>query len=132
MERQSEPFANRGGGERDRHWRLIDDPNWSGDLPAADGAVAFPYQTWTGMAKKSNNPALYEKMRLPGGMIVTTNGGAPRTELPPRIGSVEQSSNWLSPGRTVRLPIGYVLLGAAAIFAVLIVTYVIAFKRGEF
>ena len=80
---------------------------------------------------KRTMPALYEKMR--------TRPGAPPAELPARhvepsprpIKPAENPTNWLGPGRTVRLPVGYVLLAAATMLALVIATYVLAFQRGR-
>ena len=52
------------------------------------------------------------------------DGGAP----PPPTG---ESINWLSPGRTFRVPIGYLFLASAALILLLVFAYMFGFQRGE-
>ena len=43
----------------------------------------------------------------------------------------DESTTWLSPGRTIRLPIGYIFLGAAALILVIVFIYMFGFQHGE-
>jgi len=56
-----------------------------------------------------------------------------RPELPPlRSGtSLEVAGSWLSPGRAIRLPVGYVLLGSALLIVILSLAYGIGYKGGQ-
>ena len=84
------------------------------------------------MAKKTAMPALYEKMRTrPSAPVMPSVPRHPEVSpRPPTIDALTHG-NWLSPGRVVRLPVGYLLLGAAAAFTIVLVTYIIAFQRGR-
>ena len=42
-----------------------------------------------------------------------------------------ESTNWLSPGRTIRVPIGYLFLAAAALILVVVFVYMFGFQHGE-
>jgi hypothetical protein len=78
------------------------------------------------MPSKSSQPALYEKMRsrpLP----------APKpmpVEPPPRV-AADPGQNWLTPGRAVRLPVGYIMLGTGLAIAMLVIVYVLGVRRGQ-
>ncbi len=54
-----------------------------------------------------------------------------RSEEPPAPAPEPSSFNWLSPGRTVRVPIGYVLLGGAVVIAGVIAAYVVGYTRAQ-
>lgn len=68
--------------------------------------------------------ALYELM---GGR---RSRSAPPAE-PPREESASGGSKWLSPGRTFRVPVGYLLLGAAGVVTALVAVYVLGYTRGR-
>ena len=79
------------------------------------------------MRRKSSSPALYELIRArqapPAPMAAEDEEAA---EAP-----AEPSLRWLSPGRTIRLPVGYLLLATAALILCLSVAYVVGHSRGE-
>ena len=73
------------------------------------------------MARKGSQPALYELM------------GEDRdqpAEAPPRQ-PPEPRPTWLSPGRTLRLPVGYLWLGAAGLVVVLGAAFLAGYRRGH-
>ncbi|MHC4219302.1 MAG: hypothetical protein ACYSU7_12715 [Planctomycetota bacterium] len=74
------------------------------------------------MARKHIGPALYELMR--------GRRAEPRAaEPPPETESADWG--WLSPGRTVRLPIGYLLLAAAVVLTAVVASFTVGYSRGE-
>jgi len=73
------------------------------------------------MARRHIGPALYELMR----------GRRPqprRAEPPP---PETAAWGWLSPGRTVRLPIGYLLLAAAVVLVAAVAAFTIGYSQGQ-
>jgi len=87
------------------------------------------------MAAKSTQPALYEKFRNRGG----ANPPAPmKTDLGPASPPVvlepptaHSGDSWLSPGRTIRVPVGYVMLAVGLLIAILFVVYIMGFQSGK-
>jgi hypothetical protein len=75
------------------------------------------------MPRKQSGPALYEMMR--------DRRSSPRPAAPPPAQEEPSGSGWLSPGRTVRMPIGYLLLGAAIAVVALVGSFTIGYGRGE-
>lgn len=77
------------------------------------------------MTPKGSNPPLYELMR----------GGRRKAEAAPKPpGRESQPSStwsWLSPGRTIRLPVGYLLLGTAAALVLLVAAFTVGYARGH-
>ncbi len=81
------------------------------------------------MTRKRSNPALYELIHAR-----SARAAAPpqqQIEESPPAPPVGQSLGWLSPGRTIRLPVGYLLLGSAAGIVLLIIVYMVGYKRAE-
>lgn len=80
------------------------------------------------MKRRRNSPALYEliNVRSP------ARAPAPEVEHHVEIQDVGDAparrSNWLSPGQTLRLPVGYVFLAAALTIVLLIVMYVFGYQ----
>src|SRR5258705_10663863 len=86
------------------------------------------------MAGKSSQPALYEKFRDRGGMMPAPVKADLGPASPPGISSTVRAGTgggWLSPGRTIRVPVGYVILAAGLAIAILATFYVIGFRAGE-
>lgn len=56
-----------------------------------------------------------------------------RPELPPTrtATNLEVAGSWLSPGRTIRMPVGYVLLGSALLIVILSLAYGVGYKSGQ-
>ena len=73
------------------------------------------------MARKATYPAPYELMR-------TRGKGAPEA---PKRPPPTAAPGWLSAGRTIRLPIGYILLAAALALAGFIGTFSVGYARGQ-
>ncbi len=77
------------------------------------------------MTPKGSHPPLYELMR----------GGRRKAEAAPKPpGRESQPSStwsWLSPGRTIRLPVGYLLLGSAAALVLLVAAFTVGYTRGQ-
>ncbi|MCH8153478.1 MAG: hypothetical protein IH830_14030 [Planctomycetes bacterium] len=81
------------------------------------------------MARKRSNPALYELIHAR-----SVRAAAPpqqQIKESPPAPPAGQSLGWLSPGRTVRLPVGYLLLGSAAGIVLLIIAYMVGYTRAE-
>src|SRR5436190_15552938 len=83
------------------------------------------------MAKRSATPALYEKMRTRPDARPTPAASRYVEPSPRAVAAEEPRTNWLGPGRILRMPVGYALLAAAAALTLVIATYVIAFQRGR-
>lgn len=97
------------------------------------------------MAKRSGQPALYEMMRGRGPLTVGPD--APRERTPPIAEpedeievmrddaspspALDRLVGLLKPGRTVRLPVGYLLLACGGLLLILIVAYVIGVTAGK-
>lgn len=100
------------------------------------------------MSKRSGQPALYEMMRSRG-LASTAQAGTRerssdsdveerdeaieimRDEAPESSPIVERLMGLLSPGRTVRMPIGYMLLACAGILLLLVGVYIIGVNAGK-
>jgi hypothetical protein len=79
------------------------------------------------MAKRSS-PALYELIRhRTGERVPPTHHREPEVE---RAAPLTPSMNWLQPGRSVQMPVGYLFVAIAGVLILLILTYTFAFKRG--
>lgn len=84
------------------------------------------------MRRDKRAPALYELMR-------------PRSKSPPLAGSVpapytrapvaspetDDSLSWLSPGRVIRIPVGYVFVAAVVLVAMMIGGYMAGYKQRQ-
>jgi hypothetical protein len=100
------------------------------------------------MAKRGAQPALYEMMRSR--PTATPNDAAPVVRAPASVPAPEPVAfdsedlapvqpsptaaaivDLLRPGRTLRLPVGYVFLGVAALIALVLVAYVIGNRQGH-
>jgi len=80
------------------------------------------------MAKKSRRPALYELIRGRVGSGVSVPEGRPAGgEAPP----VDAAASWLSPGRRLRVPVGYMFLMGAGVIALVVVAYMVGYRVGE-
>jgi len=98
------------------------------------------------MSKRSVQPALYEMMRSRG---LTSTAQAGTREPPPNVEErdeaievmrdeapssspvLERLMGLLSPGRTVRMPVGYVLLACAGVLLLLVGAYIIGVSAGK-
>lgn len=76
------------------------------------------------MTPKGPHPPLYELMRGRRGK----SDAAP----PPAADEAEPAAflHWLSPGRRIRVPVGYLLLGAAAIMVLVVGAFTAGYTRG--
>jgi hypothetical protein len=74
------------------------------------------------MASKRIGPALYELMR-------GRRSDPGPAEPEPQAEATDWG--WLSPGRTVRLPIGYLLLGAAFVLTAVVASFTVGYGRGQ-
>jgi hypothetical protein len=74
------------------------------------------------MATKRVGPALYELMRGR-----RSDPGPAEPEPQPEA----TDWGWLSPGRTVRLPIGYLLLAAAIVLTAVVASFTVGYGRGH-
>lgn len=78
------------------------------------------------MAKKTSAPALYELIR-------SRRAEPPRRVKPPRPerppGEVRDWLSWLSAGRAIRAPVGYLLLGLAGCLVLLVAAYIFGYTR---
>ena len=81
------------------------------------------------MTRKRSSPALYELIHARSARAAASH--QQQVEDSPPAPAVSQSLGWLSPGRTVRLPVGYLLLGSAAGIVLLIIAYMVGYKRAE-
>ncbi|UCD74583.1 MAG: hypothetical protein JSV91_12440 [Phycisphaerales bacterium] len=80
------------------------------------------------MARKSRRPALYELIYSRMGPEASAlDRSAAEGPAPP----VEVSANWLSPGRRLRVPVGYLFLAGGAVIALIIVAYMTGYGAGE-
>ena len=74
------------------------------------------------MARRHIGPALYELMR----------GRRPDPRpAEPQPQPEATDWGWLSPGRTVRLPVGYLLLGAALVLTAVVASFTVGYGRGH-
>ncbi|MCZ6810651.1 MAG: hypothetical protein O7D97_01485 [Planctomycetota bacterium] len=81
------------------------------------------------MTRKRSSPALYELIHARSARAAAAPQQQVEESSPaPAAG---QSLGWLSPGRTVRLPVGYLLLGSAAGIVLLIIVYMVGYARAE-
>jgi hypothetical protein len=85
--------------------------------------------------KNSGMPALYELMGrrgTTGPPLRMREDPPPSDALPgPDPGSLATGGSWLSPGRMLRLPVGYILLGVAGAVALMVGAYVLGFRKAE-
>ena len=80
------------------------------------------------MAAKPSQPALYEKMRT---RVAPSVSISPKVDVHPVPAATEESpASWLGPGRAIRLPTGYVLLGCGIVILLLSVAYMMGHRRG--
>ena len=82
------------------------------------------------MAKRRSNPALYELIQARQGSRAAPLTPAPKstTAAAPTTG---EPIGWFSPGRTIRLPIGYLFLGAAGLILLAVSAYMFGYQHGE-
>jgi hypothetical protein len=73
------------------------------------------------MARKQIGPALYELMR----------GRRPESRTAEPRSPETTDWGWLSPGRTLRVPVGYLLLAAAVVCTAVAASFTIGYGRGE-
>ncbi len=75
------------------------------------------------MARKTTTKALYELM------------GGRRSETPRSTKPVAEPEShtwsWLSAGRTIRVPVGYLFLATALILVAVIVSFTLGYGRGQ-
>jgi hypothetical protein len=92
------------------------------------------------MARRSGQPALYEMMRSPRGAGGPTSDPAPMHMPPPSadVGEEPGSSpvlmslaRLLTPGQTIRMPVGYLMLAIAMGIVLLLAAYLIGNSRGK-
>src|SRR5262245_24335721 len=88
------------------------------------------------MAAKSSQPALYEKFRNRGGSappapVKTDLGPASPPVVIESPRAAAPGDNWLSPGRMIRMPVGYVILAAGMVLALLFVSYIGGYRNGQ-
>lgn len=85
------------------------------------------------MGKRSGNPALYELIRTrPSGAISAPPEVRPGKDPVAPSGAHDQPwLMWLTPGRSVRVPVGYLLLGIAGVMALICVSYMVGSSRGS-
>lgn len=81
------------------------------------------------MPTKSTQPALYEKMR--DRSAATPAATTQRTDSPAPTSELNQWVVLLSPGRTIRLPVGYILLAAGLTIVLVTVAYIIGHSSGS-
>jgi hypothetical protein len=78
--------------------------------------------------KRTTSPALYEMMK-------PKRGARPSSDIDPDDEQVEAAEEvtetWLTPGRALRLPVGYILLAAAVVTVLLVGVFVLGYQRGE-
>ena len=80
------------------------------------------------MAKKSRRPALYELIRgRVGSGVSVPDRGVTESET----ASVDASTSWLSPGRRLRVPVGYLVLLGAGVIAMAVVAYMAGYRVGQ-
>ena len=82
-------------------------------------------------SKRSANPALYELIQ---GRSASRAAAPPPEPAPAAASSpppTDESINWLSPGRTIRVPIGYLFLASAALILLLVFAYMFGYQHGE-
>src|SRR5690242_19982454 len=113
-------------GQRPRYACVVAVGYTSSDGARADHVV----RQGADMSKKTAQPALYEMMRgRPGGSAPPPVMEQPEAESSPFAGF--DFSQWLSPGRTVRLPVGYMFLIAALAVVLIWFAYMVGAKRGQ-
>ncbi len=79
------------------------------------------------MVRKPSNPALYELIQAhPAPHHATPEG----PDDPPEA-SPEEMGRWLSPGRTVRFPVGYLFIAGAVVAGIVVGTYIFGYRRGD-
>ena len=81
------------------------------------------------MAKRRSNPALYELIQARQG-----SRAAPLTPEPKPTAAATttgESIGWFSPGRTIRLPVGYLFLASAGLILLAVFAYMFGYQHGE-
>lgn len=83
------------------------------------------------MRRDKRAPALYELMRSrsKGGPFAPPGTLYRPTEVEPE--ETDDRLSWLSPGRVIRLPVGYIIVAALVILALSIGGYMIGYKKRE-
>ncbi|MEE8154042.1 MAG: hypothetical protein V3T53_03665 [Phycisphaerales bacterium] len=79
--------------------------------------------------RRRTNPALYELIQTRQGSRAApvTPDPAPTVAAP----TTGESIGWFSPGRTIRLPVGYLFLGAAGLILLAVSAYMFGYQHGE-
>lgn len=81
--------------------------------------------------KRRSSPALYELIQRRSDSRSAPPAPGPEQAAPSPPQPTGESINWLSPGRTIRLPIGYLFLGAAALILVVVCVYMFGYRHAE-
>jgi hypothetical protein len=79
------------------------------------------------MSKRSAQPALYEKINMRSGSLTAS---PPARVEPKPVAISDRTTPWISPGQSVRLPVGYLLLAGAVVLFLLFATYMFSYKQG--
>lgn len=82
-------------------------------------------------SKRRSNPALYELIQARSTSRAVPPVADPEPATPSSQPQTGDSINWLSPGRTIRVPIGYLFLAAAALILLVVFVYMFGFQHGE-
>ena len=82
-------------------------------------------------SKRRSNPALYELIQARSASRAVPTVADPEPATPSSQPQTGGSTNWLSPGRTIRVPIGYLFLAAAALILLVVFVYMFGFQHGE-
>jgi len=94
------------------------------------------------MRRSRNGPALYELLGGRHAPLARGSRAEPKPKPPPKrhreqppveieTGSESTVLGWLSPGRIVKLPVGYLFFGVAGVLIALFGAYLVGFKRME-
>ncbi len=90
-----------------------------------------PPETILRRRKRRANPALYELIQSRSASRAAQPVADPEPAMPSSQPPTGDSTNWLSPGRTIRVPIGYLFLAAAALILVVVFVYMFGYQHGE-
>jgi hypothetical protein len=80
------------------------------------------------MRTRSSHPALYEKMRRQASSSISPTTGL---ELVDSVQARDPADSWLSAGRAVRVPVGYVLLGIGLAILLLVGAFMLGHRQGR-
>ncbi len=79
------------------------------------------------MVRKPSNPALYELIKARSASHAAPDG----PDDAPEPASPQDQDRWLSPGRTVRFPVGYLFIAGAVVAGIVVGTYIFGYRRGD-